>query len=412
MHVALFILYSIACGYGLVRLPLLRKTGIRPRFLLALFALHVAIGCLHNLIAWRYYPGHGDIWDDYHWSLTFRQWLFNDFRQFLLHNSEWTYFTHNGVIFIQLLFNFLSGDNIYINTLLFNFFLFMGNAGLYQVFRRHFPADPLTALTAFLLPSTLFWTSCIHREGVLYLLLGLFLYQLDRIRQPRSICFAVLFFLLMVYFRFTVALLLVPAILAGLVTERRPSLKRLLIPAAGVTAAILIGLLAFPSLPDRVITGLSHWQAEFQTLEGHSRLYLPSLDGTWRSLWRVLPFALRNGLFEPLPGSGGQPIYLAFAIELILIWLIVATAMVIRLRSTPSASRRDGFSALCLTFSIPGMILIGAFVPFAGAIVRYRSLFLPFLLAPALHYIRHLAIIRRINKKLQIGLSQASLPET
>jgi hypothetical protein len=31
------------------------------------------------------------------------------------------------------------------------------------------------------------------------------------------------------------------------------------------------------------------------------------------------------------------------------------------------------------------MLLIGLFVPFAGTIVRYRSIYLPFLLAPSLH---------------------------
>ena len=413
MHIALFILYSIACGYGLIKIPLVRSTGIRPSVLLVLFALHVAVGCLHNLIAWRYYPGHGDIWDDYQWSLVLRKWLFSDPHRFLLFNSKWTYFTHNGVIFIQLLFNFLSGDNLYINTLLFNFFLLLGNAALFQVFRRHFPADPLTALIVFLLPSAVFWTSCIHREGVLYLLLGFFFYQLDRIRRSRnlpstrSIVFVAILFLLITYFRFTVALLLIPALVIYLLIGQRLSPKRLLIPAAGLAAALLIILLVFPSLADRVINGLSHWQAKFQVLEGHSRLYLPSLDSTWSSLLRVVPYALRNGLFEPLPGSGGQPIYLAFSIELILIWIIALAAM-ITFRPNPTTNpiasqrtpRRDGFSACCLTFSILGMIFIGAFVPFAGAIVRYRSLFLPFFLAPALHSLRHLPVIRLLNKWL------------
>jgi len=408
MHIALFILYSIACGYGLVKLPWVRKTGIRPPVLLALFVLHVAVGCLHNVIAWRYYPGHGDIWDDYQWSLVLRKWLLTDPNRFLLFNSKWTYVTHNGIIFIQLLFNFFSADNIYINTVLFNFFLFLGNAGLYQVFRRHFPADPLTALTAFLLPSTLFWTSCIHREGVIYLLLGLFFYEFDRVRQARSRIFALMLFLLLLYFRFTIALLLLPALLAGLLTEQHFALKYRLIPAAALAAAILIIPLAFPALTHLVITGLTGWQAEFQVLEGHSRLYLPSLDGTWTSLLRVFPYALRNGLFEPLPGSGGRPIYLAFSIELILIWMTALAALVILRqvrtgipRPTDSVPHRDGFPPLFLTFSILGMIFVGTFVPFAGAIVRYRSLFLPFLLAPALHSLHHLPFIQRINNKLQ-----------
>jgi hypothetical protein len=422
MHISLFIFYSLLCGYGIVKIPFVRKSGITPVLLLGLFALHVLTGCLHNVIAWRYYPEHGDIWRMFAFSLSDRHLLAaHQFGQLLADNSRWTYISHNSVTFVLMVLNFFSFDNLYIDTLLFAFPVFLGNIALYRVFRRRFPADPLTAVTVFLLPSTLFWTSCIHREGVLYMALGFFFYGLDR----RKFLFATLFFILIAYFRPVVAALLVPALLAWWWTERPlPRRKTLLLAAA--CAALLVILLSVPRLSAWPVNLLSHQQSEFRDLEGHSRLYLPELDGSWNSMWRVLPSAIRNGLFEPLPGSGGQKIYLAFSIELLLIWSVVLAAITIHSthslkpripvlpdhsaaasnigrsleRPLPPSVPTFAFSRCCLIFSLLGMLLIGAIVPFAGAIVRYRSLYLPFLLAPCLHSLA----LRRLNQRLAAWL--------
>lgn len=62
---------------------------------------------------------------------------------------------------------------------------------------------------------------------------------------------------------------------------------------------------------------------------------------------------------------------------------------------------RQPFAAFCLFFSLSGLLIIGAMVPFAGAIVRYRSFFLPFLLTPALYWLKSFPIIRRLDSWLE-----------
>ena len=42
MHILLFIIYSFALGYGVLRMPFLRNSGIRPGWLLLFFALPYA----------------------------------------------------------------------------------------------------------------------------------------------------------------------------------------------------------------------------------------------------------------------------------------------------------------------------------------------------------------------------------
>jgi hypothetical protein len=438
----LFLFYSFLCGYGILKIPFIRKSGIQPRVLLLFFALHVLTGCLHNIIAWRFYPQHGDIWNDFQLSFMERDRLTSNFSQFLSDNSAWTLFSHNAIIFVQIILNLFSFDNLYINTLLFSFPIFLGNVALYRLFRRRFPADPLTAVTIFLLPSTLFWTSCIHRDAALYALLGAMLYRIDR--RGKTTFYAGIFFLLIIYFRSAVAFTLVPALLGWWLLEappfsshshrsadrhhptpdghhpsvaHHPSLAHRLILASACIGVVIIPALASPTLPGRLLQAFSAHQRLFQILEGHSRLYLPVLDGTWRGLLHVLPAAIRNGLFEPLPGSGGQPIYLAFSVELMLIWAVVVVASISAIRSRPSKVSSPfpplAFPVFCVIFALTGMLLIGTLVPFAGAIIRYRSIYLPFLLAPFLHSIHRFSPVQQLNARLarilpepESGLSQ------
>jgi hypothetical protein len=125
-------------------------------------------------------------------------------------------------------------------------------------------------------------------------------------------------------------------------------------------------------------------------LQGNSKLYLPVLTNSWSSLLQALPAALRNGFFEPLPGSGGQRIYQLFSLELLCIWAIAAAALV--KRSTPSP-----FSLCFIVFALAGMLQIGLIIPFAGAIIRYRSIYLPFLAAPCLFSLRNWQPFQTLN---------------
>jgi hypothetical protein len=187
--------------------------------------------------------------------------------------------------------------------------------------------------------------------------------------------------------------------------ETAPS-RRLLLTITAIVAGAGIALTLFipGGLPHYILQAISDRQQEFRVLEGHSRLALPALDGSWGSLWRALPAALRNGLFEPLPGSGGQRIYWAFSLELLGIWAVIVLAGSYWLLSRKRPGSLHSFTAACLLFAFTGLLMIGLMVPFAGAIIRYRSIFLPFLLAPFLHSLHSTQIIKKLNKLLSISL--------
>ncbi len=400
MHILLFIIYGVACCYGIYKIPFIRRSGIKTGVLWVLFGLHVATGLIHNIIAWRYYPGHGDVWSFYNDSFEVRYQLTHRFDLFLSDNKAWVYIRYNAIIWIEAILNLFSYSSLTVNTLLFSFPVFLGNIALFRMLRVRFSGDMLIPGCVFLLPGTLFWTSCIHREGVLYMLLGFLFYTFDKIlsgRYPRrKIWHPICCFLLIIWIRPIVAVPLLPALTLWWALEKPLSGKQWWLMTAGCISALIILPLLIPGLFQHIADGITTRQREFLAMEGHSRLPLPAMDGTFTGMLHVLPTAIRNGWFEPLPGSGGRPIYLAFSLELMLIWIIAATALIrgkLLRQLTP-------FSCCCLLFALTAMLLIGAVVPFAGAIVRYRSIYLPFLLIPCLAPFQSYPIYQKINKLL------------
>src|SRR5579871_7020636 len=119
MTISLFLLivYCLICAYGVAKLSFFRKSGIKPGVLQLLFGIHVAVGWLHNYIAYRYYPEHGDVWQQFWNSLSSGNRFFSDFAIWISENNSWTYISHDGVIYIHMILNFLSFSNLAINTL-------------------------------------------------------------------------------------------------------------------------------------------------------------------------------------------------------------------------------------------------------------------------------------------------------
>src|SRR5262249_19309358 len=136
------------------------------------------------------------------------------------------------------------------------------------------------------------------------------------------ICFA-----LVLFFRFQVALSLIPALTVWWLWETPLPRRRLLIGITTGTALLFVLIFALSGLLQTLPSRIALRQSDFLQEEGHSRIPLPAMDGTWTGLLKVHLTAARNGLFEPLPGTGGRGIYLAFSLELLLLWSIVLTAL-------------------------------------------------------------------------------------
>ena len=140
----------------------------------------------------------------------------------------------------MVFFNLLSGGNYYINSLFFNSLVFIGHIGLYRLFKKMFVQFNLgIVIGCFLLPSFLYFTSGIHRDGLLFSLIAACLYCCYCIFEERKkskkyyiVVFLSIFFLLLL--RNVVAITLVPILIAWWVS------KKLCIKPIGATVSIIV----------------------------------------------------------------------------------------------------------------------------------------------------------------------------
>jgi len=403
MNVLLFILYAAILSFFLARSGFLLRSGLTRTALVSLFLLYTLAGCVHLLIALHYFPRHGDIWQMFDYSVSLRQMLLHDYPAFAAEffpsdipfslskaRAGWTFDEMQGLIALHLLLNFLSNDNIFINTMIFCFITIYGKVAFFRVLTARYAGRELMAFVlALVIPSVIFWTCVIHKEGVLFSAIALLLYGLQRQlagigRRPMV---PAMLFLVAVIFLTRKAMLvpLIPALAVWIIAEAVHPAWRWRALAGFILAGILLTGLSQVFFPAFSLSHqLSEKQHEFLRLTGGSALQVSMLDDSLISFVPALPRALVNGLFMPLPGAGGKPLYYLFSLELIGIWIFVVAGMV-RGRAWTS----DGFIAGMMVFALATCLIIGYTVPFAGAIVRYRSVAYPFLLLPCLRLPRY-----------------------
>ncbi len=393
MHVLLFVIYFTLFSLAFIRIPFILNSGIKPIYLFALFFIHVFMGCLHNWIAYQYYPNHGDIWFFFEDSLIMKQ----EFIKHPLHfvsriftNESYLNLTGSNDVrfqiqyefmkYINLAFNFISFDNFYINTLIFSLFTFFGNIALFRFLKSFYFNNVLSAFMSIIFPSTLFFTSCIHKDGLLYMSMGFvcfYFYRLLKNRTLRNILCCLVFVLISFVARPNIYIAFLPAAFFWLLSNQSSYFRPHILYLATLTVIVSL-LFADNYFNWGIIQTISNRQAEFRSLTGNSKIYLPALAPTFESIVSVFPLALLNGFFQPLPGSGGQIIYTLFSIELMVCWLLVGYSVYVVFRN--KYFRFEKFDHACILFCLSGMIMIGYIVPFAGAIVRYRCIYLPFLM--------------------------------
>jgi hypothetical protein len=407
MHIFLFVVYFFLLCLLVTGTAFFIKSGIKPRVLLFLFALQVSAACVHNWVAWHFYPAHGDIWFYFTESIPMKQQLLTHPLQFfsgLFSTEENFNFTNNHLArfhfqyefmkYLNVFLDLFSFNNFYINSLLFSLPVFFGKIAFFKVFKALFKNNLLCAFAAIAIPSTLFWTACIHKDALAFLATGFFYYYLHKLLTSNShakkylLC---LFFFTMIFLsRYNLLIALLPAVLFWILAEKEYAAKPFIIAVFIITGLVLL-FLPQQMLHTGVLENISERQKEFQQLTGNSRIYLPVLEPTAKSFLSLLPIAFVNGFFQPFPGTGGKTFYLFFSIELLAIWLMIIYSCVLLLKK--GAPRLSNFDYSCILLCGIGMLAIGYTIPFAGAIVRYRSIYLPFLAAPFINILYRYPVV-------------------
>lgn len=310
----------------------------------------------------------------------------NWFRQFEsnLYNDAHTIIRFNAVV---RLFSF---GEFHVHTVFAAFLSLTGMVGLYRAFAGFVQGRERALLFAvFLLPSVLLWASGVIKESLLFFGLGLLVDRVLRVVKgtfaPKDVPLLVLAGILLFFLKVYVLASLLPALVLFAWQSKAPPLPIKALLIYGTVCLLALGLpwllpgldvLGLLALKQQDFIGLAH------EVSAGSFVMPPKLEPTVASFLVTAPYALYIALCGPLVHMGNGLMGLFAATENVFI-LLVCVLCVVYMRPWRTVHRR--LLLALLLYVVVLALIIGWTTPVMGAVVRYRTPLLPFLLIAFIH---------------------------
>jgi hypothetical protein len=385
--------YAIFFGWLVLRSHILRDAGFPKWFILFFFAGKILIGILYTWVMLQFIPtatqdielffGGGLEMYQVFWKspASFPQYLAQTFTisDFNIGetDSDFIRTVFDGIKFIHFLLNFLSGGELFTNVLLFNCLA----AWLFLrcwVYLKNILGQSWLGAWVFLFPSAFFFTSVILKEGIELLLISAIIPLLYRFSQKRTIgrvLGLLLLFFLLFFFKYLVAATFSASLVLFYLFRQFPAYRKWIAGLAVTSFLILFFNAGYihPSLdlPQYIIER----RLEFLALEANTELVMRPLEPTALSFAKALPESVHNVLFRPWPGQGGKLTYLIFSAEIMAFWCLMAWLVLRKKKFANAKSGPEGWAFLL--FALVNLLIIGYTITNIGAIIRYRSIFMP-----------------------------------
>lgn len=415
MEIAIFILYLAFFCYILSTVPFFKTSGIGTLTLIILFIIKILAGFAYAKFYTlpKYYQG-SDTWRFYRLSRDETRVLLHNPTNFLKdlfssgysqrgnifsgENTYWNDLKSNVIIKLMAVFNVLTNSSYYTNIIFFNFLFLFGLVALFRVFYQRFPREKTLIIWGlFLVPSTLFWCSGIHKDGLILSAAGIIIYVFnnyikDGFSAKRTLIL-VLGLLVIFTLRNYVVFALFPALLSwDLCKKYQGKNIRIFLLVYSIGMVLFFSSSTIPQL--NFLSFLANKQHEFLQLEGNSKVNIPALHPTVTDFILFLPHALDMAFARPHWTEIKSFTYVPPFIENVLLLLLLLISLIYSLR-VPI----EPFLLFLYFFSLSILLLSGYTIPFTGAIVRYKSFILPLIVTPLLCSVSDAVNQRRKNGK-------------
>ena len=406
MNYLLFAVYLIVLCWLLLRVPFIKNAGISSKVLVGLFLFKILAGIAIGWISIHIYGPGNDYWDVNDYAREEYKLLFTDPGKYFSNlftsdyeggysgifnsfNSYWNDLRSNIIVKLVSVFNIFSRGDYYINSLFFNFIVFFGHVTLYRLFIKIYPGrEIMVIIGCFLLPSALYFSSGIHKDGIVFLMLAVLVYSVyqslckNRFSLKRVILVGISLCLLFLLRSF-IFLVLLPALFAWILSAKAKW------PAGRtfVVVYLFAGLLFFnvSSLNSKInpLEIITKKQTEYINLPvAATQIELTSLQPTFKSFVSNTPHALNHSLLRPYVWEQPVKSLLPFGLELMLYQFLLLLLFFFRRKDIKQTDKPFLFFAIFFILSV--FLLIGYIVPNLGSLVRYRSLYLPLIITPVL----------------------------
>jgi hypothetical protein len=399
----LFVFYLVLFAWIVTKVKFFIKTGLSKPQLISLFLLKVIAGIFYGWIG-TYYGGLAQMYDTwvYHnqgiveYNLLFsdpEKYFTNIFHnpyqsgssQFLAsYDSYWNDLKGNTFIKIVSIFNVFTFGNYYVNVILYSFVTLFGPIAIYRVMQDVYPQKKsVVLLFTFLIPSFLYWTSGLHKEGLLFTGIAMVTYSIYFGLLQSKWSFLRLLIIIMgigviLTLRNFIIIIFIPAILTWLIAGKVPQYtSKVFWVSYGVFVVLFFSLRYIsPKLdfPQAVVNK----QQDFLKHQGATSVPINALEPTIISFVKNTPQAINLSMMRPYPSNVRHIPSLAAALEISLLMLVVLLAFIFR----DKGSSQKHLIYFCFFFGISLMLSIGFSQNNLGAIVRYRSIALPLLIIP------------------------------
>lgn len=406
LNYLLFAVYLILLCWLILRVPFIKNAGISSGVLLSLFLIKMLAGIAIGWISIHIYGPGNDYWDvndyaleEYQILLTnpgkyFTNLFTSDYQDgytgiFSSYGSYWNDLKSNIIIKLVSIFNIFSRGDYYINSLFFNFLVFFGHIILYRLFIKIYPGrETLVIIGCFLLPSALYFSSGIHKDGIVFLMLAILIYSVylsllkNRFSIKRLLLICISLFLLFLTRNF-ICLALAPALAAWILSAKA---KWPAVPTFA-TVYVFTGLLFFniSSLTGKINPPglITKKQSEYLNLKAAAtQIELTPLRPTFKSFATNAPEAVNHSFLRPYLWEAPVKSLLPLCIELFFYQILFILFLFFRRKGLNPVDKPFLFFAIFFTFTV--FIIIGYIVPNLGSLVRYRSLYLPLIITPIL----------------------------
>lgn len=406
MNYLLFAVYLVVLCWLMLRVPFIKNAGISSRVLLGLFLIKILAGIAIGWISINIYGPGNDYWDLNDYAREEYQYLLaNPIKYFLniftsnydggyggvfgSFNSYWNDLESNIIIKGITVFNIFSRGDYYINSLFFNFLVFFGHVILYRLFIQIFPGKQTWVIIGcFLLPSTLYFTSGIHKDGIVFLLLAVLIYCVYQslIKNRFSIkrlSFIITSLILLFLIRNFVVLALLPALFAWILATKTKWNAALTFSAIYIVCALLFFNISRVNSTINPPAIIVQKQTDYLNLPvAATQIELTPLQPGFKSFVSNTPQALNHSFLRPYLWELPDLFILPLSVELFLYQFLMLLLIFFRRKDFNSAQKP--FLLFVIFFILSIFLVIGYIVPNLGSLVRYRSLYLPFIITPAL----------------------------
>lgn len=397
----LFFIYLVLFCWLLTKIKIIRNCGIDQRIIIALFLVRIAAGLINGYINFYYYPG-TDTASFHHDGIVEYHLLFNNPKEYFIDlfkynhnysalldakNSFWNNLRSDLIIKLLSVFDIFSGGRFFINILFYNFLIFFGSIFLYKIFITIFPLkQKLLILSLFLLPSFIYFTSGIHKDGLIFLGIAMASYYLYAAVKKGFSVKRLLFFIagLLIIFllRNFVFITIIPAIIAWMLAEKNK--KFVLVTFAFVYLVFIIVFFNIGALHPKLDLPqyVSTRQIAFIQIakESQSAININPLFPNFRSFFNNTLQALNHTLMRPYLTEKFTLLYIPVAIEIFIYELLFILFIFFRYKNL----KFPPFIYYALFFSFSIFLMIGYTIPIIGALVRYRSIYFPLVIAPVI----------------------------